>query len=406
MDQYVEMKDLAQQGLSVAEIARRLGMERHTVTKYMRSGPPQAQTRNRRSCLEPFHAHLEQRLSQGCTNGVVLLREIQAMGYEGGYTILKEFLSPRRQDERRRVELRWESAPGQYAQVDWGHFRAQFPDSSAIKLYAFVFTLAYSRATYAEWTTSMDLATLEHCHQRAFEYIGGIPKCLVYDRMKTVVLGDDDRGHARIHPAFLDFAGHYGFVPRPAPPRWPRGKGKVESGVKYVRRNFWQGLVTISGVDDLNRRCREWLDGVANVRTHGTTGRAPFEMLKDEDLAPIAGLPAYPVHLAVQRLVSRDCLVSYGGCRYSVPAEWAGKSVWVRLVRDDRVVVTAGGQVISEHPLEPVLRRTVIDDAHYDALRGRPRYREMKVVPRIETPPLEVERRSLAEYQAIAEAVR
>lgn len=180
----------------------------------------------------------------------------------------------------------------------------------------------------------------------------------------------------------------------------------MESGVKYVRRSLWQGLVTISGVDDLNRRCRDWLDGVANVRTHGTTGRAPFEMLEEEDLAPIAGIPAYPVHLAVQRLVSRDCLVSYGGCRYSVPAEWAGKSVWVRLVRDDRVVVTAGGQVISEHPLEPVLRLTVIDDAHYDALRGRPRYREMKAVPRIETPPLEVERRSLAEYQAIVEAVR
>ena len=245
MDQYVEMKELAQQGLSMAEIGRRLGMERHTVAKYMESGPPRTQTRNRRSCLEPFRAHLEQRLSQGCTNGVVLLREIQAMGYEGGYTILKEFLAPRRHDERRRVELRWESAP----------------------------------------------------------------------------------------------------------PRWPRGKGKVESGVKYVRRNFWQGLVTISGVDDLNHRCRDWLDSVANVRTHGTTGRAPFEMLKDEDLAPVAGLPAYPVHLAVQRLVSRDCLVSYGGCRYSVPAEWAGKSVWVRLVRDDRVVVTAGGQVISEHPL-------------------------------------------------------
>lgn len=108
----------------------------------------------------------------------------------------------------------------------------------------------------------------------------------------------------------------------------------------------------------------------------------------------------------MQRPVSRDCLVRYGGCRYSGPADRAGKSVWVRPVKEDRVVVTAGGQLVSEHPLEPVLRRTIIDDAHYDALRGRPRYREVKVVPRIETPPLEVERRSLAEYQAIAEAVR
>ena len=126
--------------------------------------------------------------------------------------------------------------------------------------------------------------------------------------------------------------------------------------------------MTISGVDDLNRPYRKWLDGVVDIHIHGTTGRAPFEMLKEEGLAAMVGLPAYLVHLAVQRLASRDWLVSYGGCRCSVPAERASKNVWVRLVRDDRVVVNAGGQDISEHPLEPVLRRPVIDDAHHETI--------------------------------------
>lgn len=119
----------------------------------------------------------------------------------------------------------------------------------------------------------------------------------------------------------------YAFTPKATPPNWPRGKGKVESGVKYVRRNLWQGLVSIAGVDDLNHRCGEWLDKVANVRVHGTTGRVPLEMLKEEGLQPVAGRPLYPAHPAVLRVVSRDCLVSYGGCWHSVPAEWAGKMV-------------------------------------------------------------------------------
>lgn len=162
LDQYVEIKELARQGVTKSEIARRLGLERHTVSKYISSacGPPVSHPRRRKSCLEPFQGYLRQRLAQGCTNGAVLLREIRARGYPGGYSILKEFLSPLRQDERKRAELRWESAPGQYTQVDWGHFKAELPDGSSLKLYAFVFTLAYSRVIYVEWTTRKESAAV------------------------------------------------------------------------------------------------------------------------------------------------------------------------------------------------------------------------------------------------------
>jgi transposase len=374
LDEYLEIEQLAQQGISKLEIVHRLGIDRKTVRKYLSEvkGPPLVQQRPaRQSQLEPFGDYLKKRLAQGCTNGKVLWREIQAQGYQGSYTILKDFLRPLRQDERWRTEIRWESAPGQYAQVDWGHFTIQLPDHSLMKLYAFVFTLVYSRVTYVEWTSRTDMATLERCHEHAFSYIGGVPRYIVYDRMKTVVLGEDEHGQVRFHPAFLDFAQYYGFTPKATPPYWPRGKGKVESGVKYVRRNFWPSLVTIAGIDDLNGRCREWLDKVANVRIHGTTGRSPLEMLKEEGLASPVGRPPYPAHPAVLRCVSRDCLVSYGGCRYSVPAEWAGKNVWVRAASGDCIVVSAGGQIISQQPLEPILKRTVITSSHYASLYGR-----------------------------------
>jgi len=409
LDEYLEIKQLARQGISKSEIARRLGIDRKTVRKYLSEtgGPPLVQKRpTRQSQVERFEEYLRKRLAQGCTNGKVLLREIQVQGYQGGYTILKDFLKPLRQDERWRTEIRWEAPPGQYAQADWGHFTVQLPDHSLMKLYAFVFTLVYSRVTYVEWTSGTDMATLERSHEYTFSYIGGVPRYIVYDRLKTVVLGEDERGQVRFHPAFLDFAQYYGFTPKATPPYWPRGKGKVESGVKYVRRNFWPGLVSIAGIDDLNHRCREWLDKVANTRIHGTTGRVPFEMLKEEGLQSVAGRPPYPTSPSALRHVSRDCLVSYGGCRYSVPAEWAGKNVWVRAVTGDRIVVSAKGQIISEQPLEPTLKRTVITDSHYASLRGRPRQKPVRVIPRLETPLFEVQRRPLTEYETLAEVRR
>lgn len=406
LDEYLEIQELASQGLSRMEIARRLGLDRKTVCKYLRavSGPPVGHSRRIRSrLLEQFEGYLRMRVAQGCTNGKVLLREIQERGYEGSYCTLKHFLKPVRDAERWRAEIRWEAPPGLYAQVDWGEFTAQLPDHSLIRLHAFVFTLVYSRAIYVEWTTRMDMASLERCHEHAFAYVGGVPRYIVYDRLKTVVLGEDERGQVHFHPAFLDFARYYGFTLKATPPNWPKGKGKVESGVKYVRRNFWQGLVSIAGVDDLNHRCWEWLDKVANPRVHGTTGRVPFEMLQEEGLQSVAGRPPYPAYPAVLKPVSRDALVSYRGCRYSLPAEWAGKNVWVRTVSSDRIVVSAKGRIISEQPLEPVLKRTVITDSHYASLRGRPRLKPVRVIPRIEPPSLEVERRPLSEYEALQE---
>ena len=406
MDEYLEVQELFRQGVSRREIARKMDLDRKTVRKYLDpiTGPPAIKHRKQRSSLlDGYKDYLKKRISQGCTNGVVLYREIKEQGYHGRITILRDFIQPLRQQERWRAEIRWESAPGQYAQVDWGHFNAQLPDGSLVKLYAFVYTLAYSRVSYVEWTNRMDLATLERCHEDAFHYTGGVPEYIIYDRMKTVVVGEDERGQVKYHPAFMDFTGYYGFTPRACPPNWPRGKGKVESGVKYVRQNFWQGLVTIAGVDDLNTRCRNWLDHVANVRIHGTTGRIPFEMLKEEQLKSINAVLSYPANPAVLRAVSRDSLVSYRGCCYSLPCEWAGKTVWVRQVSGERIIVSAGNKVISEQPLEPVLKRTIINEKHYARLRGRPRLKPVRVIPVIAPPEHEVEHRPLSEYAALAE---
>lgn len=406
MDEYLDVHQLSRQGVSQSGISHRTGLDRKTVRKYLCQSIPSHKTRCRHSILDPFKDYLRKRLSQGCSNGEVLLREIREQGYVGQVTILRKFLHPLREQQRWRVELRWESAPGEYAQVDWGIFHAQLPDGSPVKLYAFVYTLAYSRVCWVQWTNRMNMATLQRCHEAAFAYTGGVPQYIIYDQMKTVVLEDNGREKIRFHPAFMDFAGYYGFTPRACPPRWPRGKGKVESGVKYVRRNFWQGLLSITGTPDLNNRCRSWLDQVANTRVHGTTGRIPLEMLEQEKLKSTQGKAPYPAYPAVLRVVSRDCLVSYRGCCYSLPAQWAGKSVWVRQVSGERIVVSAGNNVISEQPLEPKLKRTVITPEHYRSLRGRPRLKPVRVIPQIVPPSYEVERRCLRDYDALLEVSR
>jgi len=229
LDQYLEIRDLSLQGVSQSEIARRTGLDRKTIRKYpaKSAGPPvKGKRRQRGNLVQPHADYLRKRWAQGCRNAVVLMREIKERGYQGSYSVLKEFLQPLRDGARWRVELRWESPPGQYAQADWGYFKAEMPDGSSLKLHAFVLTLAYSRVIYVEWTTGMDLATLERCHEHAFDYVCDLPKYIVYDRMRTVVLGEDSDGEVRFHPAFGDFAGHYGFTPKAAPAHWPRGKGR------------------------------------------------------------------------------------------------------------------------------------------------------------------------------------
>jgi len=405
LDEYLEIKELFNRGLSKKAIASKLGLDRKTVRKYLKGieGMPRYRRSSSENILDPFREYVEKRVAQGCTNGMVLLREIKDRGYQGGYTILKDFIRPLRKEYRWWVELRWEAPRGEYAQVDWGHFTARLPDGPPVRLYAFVFTLAYSRFMYVEWTKSRNLEVFKRCHENAFAYVGGVPKCINYDRMKTVVLEGEEEGKVHFHPGFLDFARYYGFIPRLCPKNWPRGKGKVESGVKYVRRNFYQGLQSFTEVEDLNGSCRDWLNKVANIRIHGTTGRIPLEMLPEEGLLSLQGKPTYPLHPVIQRTVSRDCLVSYQGCRYSVPNEWAGKGVWVRKVGEDRIAISAEGRIIAEHLLEPTLKRTILKEEHYASLRGRPRLRENKWIPSMVPFNLEVEQRPLREYAALVE---
>ena len=214
-------------------------------------------------------------------NCVVLLRELRALGYEGAYSTLTAYLRPRRKGSQPEATMRFETSPGEQAQVDWGSLGYVGADGKKHRVWAFVMTMGWSRACYVELVRKADTATFIQCHVNAFEYLGGVPRRCLYDNAKVVTLGKHEDGQVEWNLRMLDFALRVGFEIRLCQPYRAQTKGKVESGVKYVRRNMWPSL-RFTDDADLNRQGLEWCDVVANARVHGTTYRVPWEMLAEE----------------------------------------------------------------------------------------------------------------------------
>ena len=154
--------------------------------------------------------------------------------------------------------------------------------------------MGWSRACYVELVRRADTAAFIQCHVNAFEYLGGVPRRCLYDNAKVITLGRDEEKRPVWNERMLDFALRVGFELRLCRPYRAQTKGKVESGVKYVRRNMWPSI-RFTDDADLNRQGLEWCDTVANRRIHGTTHRVPGEMLAEE--RPHLGkLPVFSVN--------------------------------------------------------------------------------------------------------------
>lgn len=407
MEETLDIQALWRAGKSVSEIARLTSRNRRTVRRLIQDGArPSRAPRFVSSKLDPFREYLLQRLLQDkVTNAAVLFDEIRERGYTGGRSILWEFLHPLRDLVADRLTVRFETPPGKQAQVDWGTLRK--PGLKRVQ--AFVLTLGWSRASYLDFSETQALPALLRCHEHAFHYLGGVPEEILYDRMKTVWLRNDHRGDPVLHPGLVDFAEHYGFRPRLCHARRPQTKGKVENGIGYVRKNFWPRVDHYAGATELVPRGHHWLGETANVRVHGTTGERPIDRLPNEQLRPVTGVPPYRALILERRRVARDCYLSYAGSWYSVPAEYAGREVWVRQT-DDRVIVSVGDQVLVDHPLAMSAHQRITDPKHFEAFAAR-RDRRLQLetahalaqlphrIGLLEGP--EVEKRSLAVYEAL-----
>lgn len=239
-EEVMEIRVLHRQGMSIRGIARTTGLSRNVVRRYLRS--PEAPRDKRRaprpSKLDPFKSYVSERLRAAAPSRIpatALLVELKARGYQGGITILKEFMAgflPEKCDD---PVIRFETEPGQQMQVDWAVI-GRGPDRISV----FVATLGWSRSSYVEFCEDEKVETLILAHEHAFAAFGGIPREVLYDNVKTVVVERNTygRGHHRFHSGFLDYASHVGFVPRLCRPYRAKTKGKVERFIRYLKESF------------------------------------------------------------------------------------------------------------------------------------------------------------------------
>ena len=397
---------LHEAGASYAEIARECGVDWRTVRKHLAedglAGPPRAPSRagTQPRKITPLAGVVEQWLRRDITlkASVIYERLVAEHGFTGHYQRVKMHLAEVRpgiaaelaeadENPLRGLHRRFEVAPGAQAQVDWGDEGDLLAHAGIRTVYSFHMTLSYSRDPFCCFTTSMDLATFWDCHRRAFAHFGGVPHLIVYDRTKTVLRRHVAPGVAvPLHPEAAAFAGHYGFTVDVLAAYRPTGKGRVERQVAIVRDHVLAGR-EFGSLDELDAAFCGWLP-IRRAQTHRTHGEV-IAVRADADRAALHALPALPYLVADKHLrrVGKDCLVSFEGSVYSVPAHAvrAGQRVEVRAGTDTvtiRALPADGEQMLAAHPRAAQRGSWVTDPEHW---RGLPDGRTRAVT--IDPPP-------------------
>jgi len=361
----MDIRSLHKEGHSIKAIARTTGRSRNTVRRVLRAaGPTDFKKPERHSCLDAFKTYLRQRWEECGLSAVRLLPEIQAMGYTGSIVTVRRFLQTLKPERERlrKLTVRFETPPGKQAQADWAYCgRFLDPTGHLFPVYLFVMVLSFSRMLYIEFTSSMKLPTLIACHLNAFEFFAGWTKEILYDNMKQVRLTPTE-----LNPLFLDLAQHYGFAIKTHRIRRPRTKGKVERMVHYVKDAFLNGRTFID-LADLNAQARHWLDHIANVRIHATTGQRPMDLWPKEQLTALTTVPRYQFCEMVSRQVGFDGFVRFDKSRYSLPPEYAGQSILIGR-QDHRIIIRTQDMIVAQHAPAPKAGSTVADPLHVAAL--------------------------------------
>jgi transposase len=323
-----------QEHLTLRQIALALHLTYPTVQKWAaRPAYQKAKIPKRPSKLDAFKGLIVGLLQRHPYTAQQVLQQIKTQGYAGSYSILKAFVRQVRPAPKP-AYLMLQFAPGDCAQVDWGSFGSISVGSTRRRLSFFVLVLCHSRLLYVEFTLSEGMDQFLTCHRHALEFLGFVPHRVMIDNLKVGVLHHPVGQSAQFNPRYLDFAAHYGFQPVACNVRQPNEKGRVESGVGYVKKNFLQGL-DLSCFAAVNPAARQWLDTVANVRLHGETHRKPLDLFAEEK-AQLKPLPVQPYDCAVIRPTGANgcCRVAFEANRYSVPYLYASQKLTLKIYPD------------------------------------------------------------------------
>ena len=337
-----------QHGLKCSQIARELNLDYRTVEKWLdKKHYQQRKSARRASKLDPFKGQILRMLETHPYSAVQILQRIREDNFDGGYSIVKEYVRKVR-PPKIKAFLKLSFAPGECAQVDWGSYGSVAVGETRRRLSFFVMVLCYSRMMYVEFTVSQTMEHFFGCHQNPFQWFGAVPGKVMVDNLKSAVLKRIVGKDPVFNPKYLDFANHHGFTIVPCAVGKGNEKGRVESGVGYVKKNFLSGL-DIPDFNALNPAVIHWLNTVANVRLHGQTGKRPVDRFQRERQAMIK-LPSHAYDIATidQVRASRQFRVAVDGNRYSVPAEYAGALLTLKAY-PDRICIYHREKMIARH---------------------------------------------------------
>src|SRR5262245_16985171 len=394
-----------QDRVSITEIGRRLDLDRKTIRRCLRATEWTAYRRLPRSktLLAAYADSLRERAPRVGYSAQMLFQELRQRGYAGSYDTVKLFMQPLRAAQlgAERALIRFETPPGQQSQIDWGMATVPFRARLQVR-HVFVLTLGFSRRSYYRCCPNERLPQFLDAHEHAFAYFGGHTTEHLYDRPRTVCHGGVG-GRIIWNATFRAFADYWGFEPRVCQPYRAQTKGKVESGVKYFKRNFLPGRQFVDDVH-LEEQLGEWMTTIADVRIHGTTHERPIDRFAQEQsaLLPTGSQPSFRLEAPLRRIVAEDYLVSIDTNRYSVPFALIGKVVEVHR-RAGTLRVLHQGALVAEHPELPGRYQLRILPEHGPgAVMRMARQRRSTTPPRAPRPfEPAVEVRDLALYDAL-----
>jgi transposase len=322
---YTTIRTLFKKGLNKSEIARTTGHDWKTVNKVLKSGDFPPKKKPHRRILDPYREDVL-KLMEMNLSGVRIHEELQCKGVKVSYTAVKDYIA------REDIFIRIHTEPGEETQVDFGYIgRTKDNDGRLRKTWVFHMKMSYSRKDFYKKVYNQRVETFIECHEEAFRYFGGVPEYVRIDNLKAAVLKANfyEPLYQRLYQSF---AAHYGFSIIPCRVRHPNDKGKVESGIKYIKRNFVAGRKFASG-DDLDRQMYSWQENKCNTRVHGTTRKVPNEVFENEEKHVLKALPLemFSMPESSTRKVYHDCHIYVKYNYYSVPFEYVGKEVEIEL---------------------------------------------------------------------------
>lgn len=363
--------------MSKAAMARIMGCDPRTVKRYLEGYELKKKRKIlKKSKLDKFKETIISKLEIGCTS-MAIFKFIQKDGYTGSYSLVADFVQKHKEEQIKKATIRFETAPGLQAQVDWKeNLKMISKHGELFEVNIFLMVLGYSRTKFVKLTSDKTQKTLFKCMNEAFKYFGGVPKEIIFDNMATVVDRANSRiGNVKLNTKFVQYSKDIGFNPITCRIYRPQTKGKVESLAKLVDRLQVYNH-EFETYEELEKIVKMFMKEINNEISQGTNMK-PIERLEKETkyLLPLPNqevLNAYTTSPKEYK-VSKESMITYKGQKYSVPTYLIGKSVSVKET-DEYIHIYYITNLITKHKKSKKIlnyhKEHIVDILKSDALKG------------------------------------